>query len=171
MQRKPVTKALSTHFLACLISLIAIAGFSVGSYVRMTSAAPQTESVEIGIEHTAPLALSIEMSTREDKSIVDISHNAEEKIFISVPADWERREVRSAPLDTVVADGTGLDYRRWHLPSGATVSYRVSYVIDQMTIHNPSELPVKVTLTRVDLNADTVERDILLIKESPKELW
>ena len=171
MQKKAVTGALSTHFLAILVSMIAIVGFSFGSYTRTSSAAPRLEDVELGIEHVAPLALSVEMSTREDKSIVDISHDGDEKIFVSVPADWERREVRRASLDSVVADGTGLTYRRWHLPAGSAVSYRVPYIIGGMTVHNPSEVPMKVKLTRVDLNEDTVTRDILLIKESPKELW
>lgn len=170
MHQKAQPAALSTHFLASLISVIAITGFSVGSYIRMTTAAPQLQAVEIGVEHTAPLALSIETSTREERSIVDIGNGGTEKIFLSVPSDWERREVRRTTLDEVHADGAGFDYRRWHLPTGATVSYRAPYIIGAITVHNPSEIPIKVTLTRVDLDKDLVERDIILIKETPKVL-
>ena len=172
MHSRPPSHRLKTHSRACAAACLTLLAFMLGSHMNFSSAASgERRSVELGIEHSAPLALDIDMSTRDGKSIVDISHGAEEMIFVSVPDLWERREVRGSTLDAVVSDGTTFSYRRWHLPAGASVSFRVPYIIESMELHDPSETPVKVTLTRVDLNEDTVEHDVILVHDSPKELW
>ncbi len=163
--------ALRTHGRASLAAFVLILALAFGTFLAQDrSARGMGGAAEMGIEHQSPMALQIEMSARDSWSIVEIAQESAETVGLSVPTAWERREVRGAALEAVVAEESALGFRRWRLPPGVTVSFRAPSLIETLRLHNPSGVPVKVELTRVDLAENTAERDVILVKDAPIDL-
>ncbi|MDD5623856.1 MAG: hypothetical protein PHI23_04060 [Candidatus Peribacteraceae bacterium] len=164
------------HVLAALFAIVAVVVLSQqalhGTSLDLTASLTETNmKADIGVEHTGPLSLSLSLSKGEGSGIADIGQYGEETIAVSVPADWQRREVRGAPLASVTADPSTFGFTRWHLPPGTVISFGVPVSPASLILHNPSGVPLKVTLTRVDLEAQSVERDVVLVQESSVQLW
>jgi hypothetical protein len=100
-----------------------------------------------------------------------MSHDAAETIYVSVPSDWSRREVKGASLADVIADQPTFGFTRWHLPPGTTISFALRRPPASILFHNPSGVPVQVRLTRVDIEEKTIDRMNILVKDAPVNLW
>ena len=129
-------------------------------------------TVDIGIEHVLAISLTIDVSILDGASIVEIT-NAEggEIAFVSVPEEWQRREVRKASIAEITSEESSFGFKRWKLPPNATISYRSQEIPQSMVLHNPSEIPVKVTVNLVDLAKNSIEHDIILVQEASVLLW
>src|ERR1043166_5831035 len=57
--------------------------------------------IDIGVEHTRPLTLSITLSEGTGRRLIDIQQGAAETIYLSTPQNWMRTEVRHATIEQV----------------------------------------------------------------------
>ena len=127
---------------------------------------------EIGIEHTESVALDIALAIGADGSgIIELAHDASETAQISVPDDWVLREVRGKALSEILSDPPSFGFTRWHVPAKATLSFRVPQIPSSLSAHNPSSAPLKIKLTKVDLESEKVERNVVLLKEARAKVW
>jgi hypothetical protein len=126
---------------------------------------------EIAAEHEGPASLILDVSTRSGRAIVEAGNDGSGPLLLSVPETWRRREVRGATLDEVAPAETGLGFVRYVIPTGATLSLSADTSATHMTLHHPSADPLKIRLTRVDLDRDTVTRDVVLVQGQQVELW
>lgn len=126
--------------------------------------------VEIGLEHDKPVTVSLSLTENGPTGVADIRHDALETIHVSLPSSWIRREVGGVPLAAVTADAPALGFTRWSIPAGATVSFTATPP-SSILLHNPSGIPAEIELTRVDLNKNAVDRNIILIQEGSALLW
>jgi CO dehydrogenase/acetyl-CoA synthase delta subunit len=160
------------HTFALIVVAAVSASIGTSAVLRAhITTPPETITVEIGIEHTAPVSLSLAMSTLKGKALLDLTQESGETIFISLPENWERREVRNVSLHEVAADLSTFGFKRWRLPAGAAVSFTLPIAPDSLILHNPSQVPLKVSITRVDLETSQVTSDVILVQDSPVELW
>jgi len=163
------------HTIAALAAVIAVVvlaqGTIRGDSLDVTAQVNPQTRVEIGVEHVRPLTLSLTISTNGKNGIADISHDGTGTAYLSLPSSWTRREVRGTSLSTVIADPPTFGYTRWAIPAGATVSYAVPVAPSTILLHNPSGVPLQVKLTRVDLQTQNVERDVILVQDATTELW
>ncbi|MDA1209317.1 MAG: hypothetical protein O2904_04785 [bacterium] len=153
-----------------MLALLAV--IILGTQSRGPLASLIQASVDIGIEHAKPAAVTLEFTKRDDAALLQISTESEEMIFISLPSNWQRTEVRNAPIEFVTADAPTFGYKRWHFPPNATVSFWIPMdAPDSIVIHNPSHVTLKLGTVVVDVDAGTVERDIVLMKDEAIKLW
>lgn len=166
--------------------MVAVVTISQGSIRRLTpaltasvtggesdfapSGATPDRRVEIGLEHTKPVTLSLAFTTQFNKGVADFSHDALETIAVSVPSAWMRREVKGVPLLAVTSDQSTFGFTRWHIPPGALVSFDITPP-SAILLHNPSGVPAEIRLTRVNLTTQKAERDVVLVKDGTVELW
>gem|GEM_PF-994160 len=162
------------HATAAVAAIVAVVVLSQGALKKgapsLTAALLPGERVEIALEHTKPVTLSLSFTTNGLKGVADIRHDALETVHVSLPSAWTRREVGGVPLAAVTADEPAFGFTRWSLPAGAVVSFDVTPP-SKILLHNPSGIPTEVELTRVNLDKNTVERDIILIQEGSALLW
>lgn len=171
---KKDTQLLLLHGTISLASLFAIVFFNSdwAAAIIPKPAAPEMYTVDLGVEHTSPITFGIDVSALNDMAIIELTHKeGEETIAVSVPETWVRREVRNATIEEVTADSSAFGFTRWQLPSGAILSFRVPRTPEKIILHNPSQMPMKVEIARVDLEKESVEKDIVLIQEASAELW
>lgn len=155
-----------------LVAIVAIILITVVTYRGGDTGANLTAGrAEIGIEHTTRLTLSLVLSERGGNGIADISHTSGREIYVSLPMDWTRREVRGAPLATTAGDAPTFGFRRWRIPAGALISFAIPHFPSSMLLHNPSGIPMEIDLTRVDLDTTRTERNVILVQEGTVELW
>ena len=128
-------------------------------------------TVDIGIEHSEPLAVRMEYSVRNTHGIMRIGSNSSETISISLPEQWERGEVTGAPLSQLRKDSPMFGYVRWHVPEKTTLTFKIPKVPEHMVLHNPSTAPLKLTVAKVDLETGTIEKDVLLVRDSTVPIW
>jgi hypothetical protein len=79
--------------------------------------------------------------------------------------------VRRARLEDVAPIETGLGYVRWTLPPGATLSMSVPKSPKHLILHHPSTALLKLRLSRIDLEDNTVARDMILVQGKEVEIW
>ena len=137
---------------------------------RLKAALTQN-TVDIGIEHSGPLSMRFEYTTRNEAALVRIEHGGNEHISISVPENWKRGEVSGAPLSEIRKDEPVFGFVRWHLPARTGVTFFVKQAPEHVVIHNPSQAAIKVITTKVNLSDETVERNIVLIQDSAVKIW
>ena len=159
---------------AAVAAIVAVVTLSQGALKEgapsLTAQLIPGERIEIGLEHTKPVTLSLSFTTNGSKGIADIRHDALETVHVSLPSSWAKREVGGVPLAAVTADPPALDFTRWSVPTGAVVSFDVTPP-ETILLHNPSGIPAEVKLTRVDLTKNSVERDIILVQDGSTLLW
>jgi hypothetical protein len=134
----------------------------------VSSEQPTTTSIpllDIGIEHTQPMTLSMTLTYNDNKRIVDIGNDTKEEIAISVPENWKRSEVRNATLAQVMSDAPSFGYIRWHLPAKASVVFGTKQPFDQLNVHNPSSVVLNISMTTVDLQKNSGDHQVYLVKE------
>lgn len=133
---------------------------------------PDCDCADIAVEHSEPLGLSLTYTTKDHREgLFEIAHDGSGTILISLPENWTLREVRRALLSAVSQEAPQLGFIRWGIPAGATVSFRILDPPATATVHNPSGIPLKITLTRVDLAAQATRKDIYLVKDQPAKIW
>jgi len=166
----------SLHIMVALAALIGVVILS-GRQTFQTSEANVTGKgfvegpvIEMGVEHTGSLGLVLELSALKGKGIADVSHDGDETVFVSVPEDWVKREVRNVPIQSVTADPPSLGFVRWHIPPGARLSFSVPQAPSKIILHHPTDTPLKVGIKRVNLDADVVDRDVILVQGASVEL-
>jgi hypothetical protein len=126
---------------------------------------------EMAIEHTEPGELAIDVSTLHGVGLLEITTSGSGAYSVSLPATWLRGEVRDAPLSSIVSEPPTLGFTRWTIPGEATVAFRLREVPSGMLLHHPSTHALKVTLTRVNLETEVVERNVILVQEGTTTLW
>jgi hypothetical protein len=170
--RKDVSRSsLYIHSITAGAATVAIILLPFTDARLLLSRTHSLEEMEIGIEHTQPFTLRLDLSISGQVGILELSHDAGEDVAISLPESWDLREVRGGALAEVPADPPALGFTRWHLPSAVTISFRLPEVPSVLLAHNPSEIPLQIRLTRVDLEDGSVSRNVVLMKNTPARVW
>jgi len=156
---------------AAIFAVVAIAQGSIRSGIpALTAQVTQGEKVEIGLEHTKPVTLSLALTVNGRKGVADIRHDALETVHLSLPSSWVRREVKGVPLSAVTSESPIFGFTRWSLPPGALVSFDI-VPPSTLLLHHPTSIPAEIELTRVNLAKGTVEKDIILVQDGSVALW
>jgi len=158
---------LSVGALALILG-IAVQTMEQSPFVRATLL---QGTVDIGIEHTNPLSLRFEYTTRNGEALLRIVHSSDETIFVSIPAEWERGEVSGTSLSAVHKDKPTFGFVRWHFPPHSGITFSIEHAPENIVIHNSSEFPLKLRTANADLLAETVQRDVFLIQDAAVEIW
>ena len=163
----------SQHIFALLVlsASIAIFGISGVKRAQVTPMQRTENTVEIGIEHNEPLSVSIEASEMKGRGLFEIEQKGSEKILLSVPGEWIRKEVRNASIKDVIYESASLGFKRWHMPAGSSILFELPKFPTSLIVHNPSKVTVKVALTKVDMESGSTENEVMLVQEGPVKLW
>ena len=163
---------LRKHIAPAGLGLIALMVLSMNAISPVSFAALLDKHVvDIGVEHELPLSLGMQVGVSGKSGYIEFFSETAETILISVPSTWVRREVKNAPIDTVVSEVPSLGFTRWTIPPRAGVSFAVPIAPDSAILHNPTRVPMKLDITFVDLVTDTVDKDTVLIQDDTVKLW
>ena len=165
--------ALKQHSILFIATVIAIAaiGTTAKQHLKASVSSKDAGIADIAIEHNAPLGFEISMSVRSKQALIELSHDGDEVVMISLPSKWERKEVRNARLDQVKADPKMLGFVRWHFPPKSRITFTTLKAPDNILLHNPTKQPMKVKYTYIDLEDESVERNVILMKDKSVLLW
>ncbi len=155
--------SLSLHGKTLALSLLLL--FAIAMTVRWATFSRENATMPplIVVEHEVPLTVTLRLSMRDASRVVDVAHDGAQTIFLSVPEDWKRTEVRGVPLTAVTASETAMGFTRWALPAKAQISLRTTGYWRQVTMRNPSRIPLQLSLTTVDLDTNRAIHDVFLI--------
>lgn len=158
---------LSLHSKTALFAAIPLV--VVVTYLIATAPLPGA-TISIGIEHEFPGALRISRSIGGNEQIIDITNDSPEMMLVSVPNTWRRDEVRGVSLDALDADTEEFGFRRWHMPGGASVTFRTFDDWQTVTLYNPSGVPLHVYVRSVNVQTESIDDDAYLMKDDPLTL-
>lgn len=163
--------ALGLHGLLAAAALLSVALVLGTRHAEGPATAGTASIVDMAIEHDAPATLTVAASILHGGALIELANTNADAVHISVPAGWQRSEVRNAPLAAVQSEPPMLGYVRWHVPAGARVSFRAPQAPGGVLLHNPGRQPLKVTVILVELEDDTVLQDIILVHGKAARLW
>lgn len=159
-----------------ILSLSALA-LILGIAARTAEQSPHLQAVlargtvDIGVEHSEPLSMRLEYTTRDKAALVRIAHDSSETVSISVPATWKRGEVSGASLAEIRKDDPLFGFVRWHFPPRSSMTFSLPQAPAHIIVHNPSLASLKLTSAKVDLENGTVQKDVFLIQDAAVRIW
>mgnify|MGYP007123667429 CR=1 FL=1 len=130
-----------------------------------------TGVIDLAFEHKQPLSAHVKMSTLNGQALVEISHEGNEAVLVSVPSSWRRSEVRNVLLASVLSEAPALGFTRWHFPTEASITFYVQKAPESLLIHNPTKVSLKVRAIHVDMETENVKQEIVLIKDESVRIW
>ena len=149
------------------IALLTLAFLTIAAIYLFSTPAAGTvgQTIDIGIEHAKTLALSVSLTEGARTSLIDMDLSSDESVSITVPRAWARTETRRAPIATVTGRDADADMRTWLLPADAGISFSTDVPFRTLKLHNPSGIPVKIQLTRVNVATQESSYDVFLLKD------
>ncbi len=126
--------------------------------------------IDIGIEHSKTLTVALSLTEGTERSLIDMDLTSDETSYVTVPRGWKRMEARRAPLSAVAGRDADANMRTWTLPANAGISFSTDDPFKTLKLHNPSGVPVKIQLTRVNLAKQTSSYDVFLLKDGSLKL-
>lgn len=128
--------------------------------------------VTIGLEHEAPLSLTVLFAKKEKSGYVSLVNLSGENIHINVPSHWKRSEVTGTDIANVVQEIPVFGFTRYSLPAGAGVKMLLPESPTSVFFDSTSDAITTVDLKTVDLTtSDTDRRVLLLQKQLLVPLW
>lgn len=137
------------------------------------SADLRNQTVRLGIEHKEPLTVDFRFGVKNNAPIglIELTHDGKETVLVGLPETWERREVRGRSLEDTPADPPSFGFIQWHVPEGAILSFRAPGIPHTLDIQNPSSVPLKIRVVKVDLTTGAVERNVMLVTDQEVNIW
>lgn len=172
MKKAKITVMIRQRMAFVVTLVIVIGGLAVAALRQVYGETENRPMTHIGVEHANPLTMSIALHTSGGTwGIVDIGTVTHETVFISLPDHWRRREVRNVPLHDVQSDPPSFGFVRYTFPPEAIVSFIIPDLPESLLLHNPSKVPIQLNLTTVNTATQVVNHNVILLQESPKEIW
>lgn len=177
--KKTVTQARSLHLGMHLIiagSAIAVL-LLLGIIERNTFATRGTNAAEvvpstIGLEHNAPLSLSMLFAKKDHAGYVSITNESNETIHLSVPSDWTRTEVTGAEIKDVTHEIPVFGFTRWTLPGKAGIKMLQPESPAAIFFDSQSEATAAVDVKSIDLTTMSVSNKVVLVqRQTLVPLW
>ena len=157
--------SLSMHGKVIGITLIFLLLLAISSQWSAGNADSETDSPVIAFEHGSPMTFSLTVSRRGTVRIVEIDDNAKDTVFVSVPQDWRRTEIRGVALSSVTSQPPSLGFVRFTLPAHAGITFQSEGSWQHVTVKNPRHIPMTLKFTGVDGNKNTSVHDVILMKD------
>lgn len=168
--RLPLPPVAVLHGRGAILTLAAVAIAAV--ILALAGAQQRGNNVVIAVEHDGPLTLRIRALAREEAgTLIEFDHDSMSGVRLSVPSDWDRDEVRGAPLPDFRAEPPALGFIRWMFPPRSGMTFRVPAPLAHVRLHHASSAPIQVKLTRVDLARTETAYDATLIQGKEQQLW
>lgn len=130
---------------------------------------PAQSGADIAIEHNEAMTVTISRSSGRRDGIIEFTGEGADS-RLSVPFAWKRREVRGAELSSVSADPPAMGFTRWHVPEGATLSFRVTGN-PSLTVRNASAAPLLLIGKKADMKTGHVEESSFMLNGGAARLW
>lgn len=155
----------SRHAKTAFLALILPLALWIGTANMRMTADTQERYVTMAMEHGEPVTVSLTLARETGIRRIDITHDGAETVFVSLPENWRRDEVRGAALEDVTREEPNLGYVRWALPAGSDVTYESPDDWTRAEIENPTGIPLGIKLTTVDLEENTSDYRVILIQD------
>lgn len=150
-------------FLAAVIPVVLLFAYIAPSWKPKP---PVNPLLTIAVEHEEKMTLDLTVTRNGTDRLIEMKNDVLETIYVSTPVEWDRGEVRGAPIAEVTSTGPDAGYMRWTLPAGASVTFRTTTPFDRLRIDNPYKELMNVRFTQVDLQKNTAEHDSYLVKDN-----
>ncbi|MBI3332268.1 hypothetical protein HYZ99_04940 [Candidatus Peregrinibacteria bacterium] len=173
MAKKRPRSSSSGHLVAGLAAAVVVFALVKGLSGSNFSRSATGPGTDIGIEHSEPLTVEFRFGVKQNapSGLIEVTHDGTETVYVSLPDTWERREVRGRSLEDTPGEESEFGFVRWHIPQGATLSFRTAEMPRDLDMHNPSGIALKIRLVKVELMTGAVERNVILVKNAPVNVW
>ncbi len=154
----------------CVMLLLGV--IERNTFATRQSAAEDIVPVTIGLEHSAPLSMSVLFARKENAGYVSITNQSSETIAINLPSTWTRTEVTGASLSDVKQEIPVFGFSRWTLPGNAGIKLLMPTAPEAVFFDSTSQSTAAVDLKTIDLSTLGVTNKVVLVqKQTLVSLW
>lgn len=152
--------------------LLIMSAVDRGTFATGSGNAQEVATSTIGLEHGAPLSLTILFARKDGAGYVSIENRSPDAVKISLPSDWKRTEVSGAELKNVAGELPVFGFTRWTLPAHAGIKLSLPAAPDSIFFDSASDTTAIVDMTMVDLPQNLALRKVVLVqKQALVKLW
>lgn len=156
------------HGKSLLLGLVLVS--ALGAWVEKSLPVVETRIADIAVEYEKPLFLDATFTSKKGAFLLELSVKSGSGVAVSLPADWERTQVKNAPLASITPEDAAFGFRRWHIPQDATLTYQFREALDGIRVLNPQRKPVNVRYRSINLDTGTVTDVSRLFSEAEATL-
>lgn len=154
----------SLHARFAGLTLLVLLLWGITSMQMNKKAADLLPTVELTVEHEKAAGISL-TRTKDLNGPVDLRNDADQTLFVSVPKEWVRDEVRGAPITSIKGEEASLGFRRWSIPPHATVTFLQTGTWNKILIRNVSKEPLRLRVITVDISRGSSAIESILIND------
>lgn len=158
----------SLHARIAGITLVLLVLWGIAEW-RLADDESLGQTVEIVVEHADNASLTL-IRTPNGQGLADIRNDGTGPVAVSIPEEWKRDEVHGAPLASITTGDASLGFRRWVIPRGATVSFKIEEPWGNAIVRNISKDPLRLRVIGLNLQQNTSESDTFLVTDTPLSL-
>jgi len=126
------------------------------------------EQPTIVLEHTEAHRANISIQSVRGNTLIEIGNSDDRVLKISVPLLWKQWEIRGADITELVSEEPGLGYVTWHIPPHSIVSFITENLSSPITLHHPVSALLTLSVTRINLDRGTSEKNVYLLQKERK---
>ncbi len=173
--KKPRRLHLGMHLIIagsaiCVMLLLGV--IERNTFATKEGNASEAIPVTIGLEHSAPLSLSVLFAKKDNAGYVSITNQSSETIHLNLPSTWNRTEVTGASLKDVAQDIPVFGFSRWTLPGHAGMKLLMPAAPAAVFFDSVSASTAAIDLKTIDLTTLTVSNKVVLVqKQTLVPLW
>ncbi len=154
----------------CVMLLLGV--LEKNTFATNKSAAENAVPSAIGLEHSAPLSMSILFARKASAGYVSITNQSSETIHINLPSTWTRTEVTGASLNAVTQDIPVFGFTRWTLPGNAGMKLLMPTAPSAILFDSTSTSTAAIDVKTIDLSTlDVTNKVVLVQKQALVMLW
>lgn len=146
------------------LTLLLLVLWGITSMQMRKRTADLLPTIQIAVEHQRAAGITV-TRTKEQNGPVDIRNDAQERVLVSVPESWNRDEVRNADVASVTGEEPSLGFRRWSIPSHATVTFLGAGMWNKLSVKNISDQPLRLGVVTIDITHGTSTRESTLVDD------
>lgn len=168
--------SLTAHGIIALCALIGLLGVgwdAIRAQVQPFAASFTQPTLEnMAIEHEQPASILLEYTTKSGSALLQIrQESTDETLFIHLPDTWERKEVRGAPVSAIGQGESTFESTKWPLSPGVQLQFWIPQAPQNILLHNPSGIGLKVSIIQFDFASNRLEQNVLLLQNDATTLW
>lgn len=158
--------------LLALVGVMFLSWDAIRAQLRNVQLPVQNEIHNVGLEHTKPLSVRFEYTSKSGAALVQILHeDGDANAAIYVPDTWERKEVRGVDIGVIASGSPSFGFVEWPLPAGASYQFFIPKEPRTILVHNPSGERLKVSLIKFNLETSQLEQNVMLLQSDTAKLW
>lgn len=152
--RQAMSASVSSHGKSLLLGLVLLGATT--AFLARQQVEIVREPASMVVEHVGNTSAAVVITSKSGSLLVDVSLKSGTGVSVSVPAYWRLTQAKGVPMAEISMGENELGFRRFTSPRDVTLTFLSAVLLSDLTVINPPQKPLNVSVQRIDLETGNV---------------